>query len=70
MTQSILSTKFQLVIPKEIRQRFHLHSGQRMVFLVKGDVIALVPERPLSELRGMARGVKFGPVREKTERSL
>ena len=68
MTQATLSTKFQVVIPREVRQRLHLHSGQRMIFLVKGDVITLVPERPLSELKGIARGIKPGSLREKKER--
>jgi len=70
MTQATLSTKYQLVIPREIRERLHLHSGQRMIFLVKGEVITLVPERSLSELRGLAKGLKAGPLREKKERSL
>ena len=68
MTQAVLSTKYQLVIPREIRQRLHLRSGQRMMFLVKGDVITLVPERALSELKGIARGIRTGPLREKKER--
>lgn len=68
MTQAILSTKYQLVIPREIRQRLHLRSGQKMMFLIKGDVITLVPERSLSELKGIARGIKPGVLREKKER--
>ena len=68
MTQAVLSTKYQLVIPLEIRKRLHLRSGQKMMFLVKGDVITLVPERPLAELKGIARGIKPGPLREKNER--
>ena len=69
MTQAVLSTKYQLVIPREIRQRLGLHSGQRMIFLVKGNVITLVPERALSELKGIAKGLKAGPLREKRERA-
>jgi AbrB family looped-hinge helix DNA binding protein len=68
MTQAILSTKYQLVIPREIRQRLHLHSGQKMMFLVKGDAITLVPERSLSELKGIAKGIRPGSLREKKER--
>ena len=68
MTQAILSTKYQLVIPREIRQRLHLRSGQKMMFLVKGDAITLVPERSLSELKGIAKGIRPGPLREKKER--
>lgn len=70
MTQATLSTKYQLVIPKEIRARLHLQSGQRMIFLVKGDVITLVPERPLGAIRGLARNLKPGPLREKEDRSV
>lgn len=68
MTLAVLSTKYQLVIPREIRERLHLRSGQRMIFLVKGDVITLVPERPISELKGIARDIKSGELREKRER--
>ena len=70
MTQATLSTKYQLVIPLEIRRKLHLKSGQRMIFLLKGDEITLVPERPLSELRGIARGINPGALREKAERSV
>jgi AbrB family looped-hinge helix DNA binding protein len=69
MTQATLSTKYQVVIPREIRRRLHLHSGQRMIFLVKGDVITLVPERSLAELKGIASGIKSGPLREKKDRA-
>jgi len=41
-----------------------------MIFLVKEEVITLVPERSLSELRGLARGLKPGILREKKERPL
>lgn len=70
MTRSTLSSKYQLVIPREVRRQLHLHKGQRMHFLVKGDVITLVPERPLSELKGIAKGLKPGVLREKEDRGL
>ena len=68
MTQAVLSTKYQLVIPREVRRRLRLRSGQRMIFLVKGEVITLVPERSLGELKGIARGIRPGALREKSER--
>jgi AbrB family looped-hinge helix DNA binding protein len=70
MTHATLSTKYQLVIPREIRERLHLHRGQRMIFLMKSDVITLIPERSLSEIRGLAKGLKPGLLREKKERAL
>ncbi len=68
MTQAILSTKYQVVIPREIRERLHLRSGQKMIFLLKGDEITLVPEKPLAELRGIAKGLRKGTLREKRDR--
>jgi AbrB family looped-hinge helix DNA binding protein len=70
MTQSILSSKYQLVIPRDIRRRMKLHTGQRMLFLVKGDTITLVPDRPLSQLRGIAKGIHTGELREKKDRAV
>ena len=70
MTQAILSSKYQLVVPREVRKRLKLHSGQRMLFLVKGDTITLVPDRPLSALRGIAKGLPDAPVREKKDRAV
>jgi AbrB family looped-hinge helix DNA binding protein len=70
MTQAVLSTKYQLVVPLEIRKQLGLHSGQKMLFLVKEGVITLVPDRPLKELKGIGRGLRAGILREKKDRSL
>ena len=70
MPQATLSSKYQLVIPLEVRKQLRLHSGQKMLFIVKGNVITLVPDRPLSDLREIARGARPGPLREKKERPL
>ncbi len=68
--EAILSSKFQLVIPKAVRDRLGLKPGQRIIVLEKGGVIHLVPERSLAALRGMARGTVAadGELREKRDR--
>lgn len=63
-----LSSKYQLVIPREIRERLDLEPGTRLSVIAKGGVIHLVPERPLEELRGLARGAKRKGLREKKDR--
>ena len=70
MHQSIVSSKYQVVIPYAVREQAHVSKGQRMTFLVKGDIIALVPDRPLSSVKGIARGLPAGVLREKKDRSL
>jgi AbrB family looped-hinge helix DNA binding protein len=68
MAQAVVSTKFQIVIPKEIREQVHLKSGQVMQVLVKNGIITLVPDQPLSSLRGRFKGMRTDHVREKVDR--
>ena len=63
-----LSSKFQLVLPRGARERLQLRPGMRITVLDKGGVIFLVPERPLREYRGIARGVSPKGLREKKDR--
>ena len=63
-----LSTKYQLVIPRDVRQRLDLKPGTRMTVVEKGGILYLVPERPIEEMRGIARGTKRKGLREKKDR--
>ena len=63
-----LSTKYQLVIPRDIRNRLELDPGDRLTVVEKGGILYLVPERPVEELRGVARGTKRKGLREKKDR--
>lgn len=63
-----VSTKYQVVIPKEARLRLHIKKGQKMIVLVKDNIITLIPDRPLSELKGFVKGINKKDIREKTER--
>ncbi len=68
MAQALVSTKYQVVIPKEVRRELGLHSGQKVTFIVKDGVIHLIPDRPLDSLRGFAKGISTDDLREKTDR--
>jgi AbrB family looped-hinge helix DNA binding protein len=63
-----LSSKCQLVIPREVRERLELEPGAKLTVIEKGGIIYLVPERPLAELRGVARGTKRKGLRDKKDR--
>jgi len=52
MTSAKLSSKFQLAIPKDIREQMNLKAGQQFAIITKGDVIELAPIRSLKEARG------------------
>jgi len=68
MPQTTISPKYQIVMPKEIRREVPLASGQVVQIVAKNGVITLVPDRPLSSLRGYLKGMKTGNVREKRDR--
>lgn len=60
-----VSPKFQVVIPKKIRDALRLRPGQRMrVFEYEGR-IELIPDRDITELRGYLKGIDTGFKREK-----
>jgi AbrB family looped-hinge helix DNA binding protein len=68
METATLSTKYQLVIPRSIRERLGLVPGTRLTVLDKGGVLYLIPERPIRSKRGLARGVNPRGLREKKDR--
>lgn len=63
-----LSTKYQLVIPRDVRERLELEPGAKLTVIEKGGILYLVPERPIAEMRGVARGARRRGLREKKER--
>jgi AbrB family looped-hinge helix DNA binding protein len=68
MTTVTLSTKYQLVLPRETRERLKLRPGTKLTVMEKGGVIYLVPDRPLRAFRGVAVGVNPRGLREKKDR--
>ena len=68
MATTTISPKFQIVIPKEVRDKLHLAPKQRLQVLEKGGIITLVPDVPLKSLRGLLKGMPKGGIREKKDR--
>jgi AbrB family looped-hinge helix DNA binding protein len=59
-----ISPKFQVVIPKGIRERLGLEPGQKVQAIAYGDRIELIPVRPAAELRGFLKGIDTTVERE------
>ncbi len=68
MATTTISPKFQVVIPKEVRSKLHLKSGQKMTVVTKGGIVYFIPEKPLETFRGFLRGMDTGNIREDEER--
>ena len=52
-----ISPKFQLVIPKRVREALGMRSGMKCQVLMSGSRIELIPLRSIKELRGIAKGM-------------
>ena len=60
-----LSSKYQISVPKEIREALNLKPGQKLVFLNTGSGVRLIPEIQPKDLFGLlkdTRGKNSGPV--------
>jgi AbrB family looped-hinge helix DNA binding protein len=54
-----VSPKFQIVIPKAIREELRIESGQELVMYSLDGTIRLLPRRSVKELRGSAKGMRW-----------
>ena len=66
--QVTVSSKFQVVLPKEIREGAHLRPGEKLSIMLKHGQITMIRVRPLDELVGIAKGINTEGLREKEDR--
>jgi AbrB family looped-hinge helix DNA binding protein len=59
-----VSPKFQVVIPKEMREALKLTPGQKVQALLYENRIELIPVRPVKQMRGFLKGIDTTIVRE------
>ncbi len=52
-----VSPKYQIVIPKEVREALDLRPGQEVAMLRYRSRIQLIPMRPIKEMRGLLRSI-------------
>lgn len=63
-----ISPKYQVVIPKRVREQLRLEPGQTVQVIAFGDRIEFLPMREARELRGFLRGMNPTFVREEDDR--
>lgn len=68
METATLSSKYQILIPKVVREELHLHAGQRFTFVVKENLIQMVPQKDIREFRGVFKGVEISDIRDRRDR--
>ncbi|VAW68192.1 Transcriptional regulator AbrB [hydrothermal vent metagenome] len=52
-----ISPKFQVVIPKKIRESLQLKSGQKMQIIEYDNRIELIPEQDIASMQGFLSGI-------------
>lgn len=63
-----LSTKFQISIPKAVREELHWEAGQEFVFIPKDKGVLVMPVPELQELAGIAKGARKEGYRDRKDR--
>ena len=63
-----LSPKFQVVIPRDVREKLDLKPGQKIVVIEKDGVLHLIPQKPIKEMRGFVKGIDTSKLRDEEDR--
>lgn len=68
MQTATISSKYQILVPKKIREQLHIKPGQQFIFVTKGDCIELIPKKEIKELRGILAGANTNDIRDRKDR--
>jgi AbrB family looped-hinge helix DNA binding protein len=68
MEATTISSKFQIVIPKKIREQYHLKAGQKLVFIPYKNSLRVVIVPAIDEAYGFLEGIDTSMPRDEEER--
>jgi AbrB family looped-hinge helix DNA binding protein len=63
-----LSSKFQISVPKAVREQQHWEAGQEFVFIPKGKGVLVMPVPEMAQLAGIAKGARTDDFRDRKDR--
>ncbi len=67
MYTTTISSKYQVVIPREVRKQFGLKPGQRIAFIPFNKTLHVVIVPPIEKARGILKGVNTDGLREEED---
>lgn len=72
MVTITVSSKYQIVIPREVREKLKITPGTRLLVTQDKDSLHLVKEPSIGEIRGLLKGMKVmdSEIRDETNRVL
>jgi AbrB family looped-hinge helix DNA binding protein len=59
-----ISPKYQVVIPKAVREALHLSPGQKVQAIAYENRIELIPVQPMRQMKGFLKGIDTEVPRE------
>lgn len=62
-----ISSKYQVVIPQEVRKQFNLKPGQKLMFIPYNGTLRVVVVPPIKKARGMLKGMNTDNIREEVD---
>jgi AbrB family looped-hinge helix DNA binding protein len=62
-----ISSKYQVVIPKEVRKQFNLKPGQKIMFIPYNGTLRVIMIPPIKKARGMLKGINTENIREEAD---
>jgi AbrB family looped-hinge helix DNA binding protein len=62
-----ISSKYQVVIPREVREQFNLKPGQKIMFIPYNGTLRVVIVPPIKRARGMLKGLNTENIREEVD---
>jgi AbrB family looped-hinge helix DNA binding protein len=62
-----ISSKYQVVIPREVRKQFNLKPGQKLLFIPYNGTLRVVVVPPIKKARGMLKGMNTDNIREEVD---
>jgi AbrB family looped-hinge helix DNA binding protein len=62
-----ISSKYQVVIPREVREQFGLKPGQKLLFIPYKNTLRVVIVPPIEQARGMFKGLDIENLREEED---
>lgn len=62
-----ISSKYQVVIPKEVREQFNLKPGHKIMFIPYDNILHVVVVPSMKEARGMFKGIDTDVQREEVD---
>ncbi len=68
MYTATISSKYQVVITREVREQFGLKPGQKVVFIRHKKSLRLVVVPPIEEAHGFLKGIDTNVEREEEDR--